>query len=94
MDITSVKRNQKVHNNYALVFQYIQTCVFYTNTVLLNWTRDGVADPWLIAIAMNNDHKIVTNNLQNNPKIPDIAKHFCVQYISLFDFMQAMNFRM
>ena len=95
--IPSVKRNQEVHDNYALVLQYIQTCGFYTNTALLNWA-------WLIATAMNNDYKIVTNeqpsgnlsrkNLQNNPKIPDVAKHFQVQCISLFDFMRAMNFRM
>ena len=102
--IPSVKRNQKVHDNYALVLQYIQTCGFYTNTALLNWARDGVADPWLIATAMNNGYKIVTNeqpsgnlsrkNLQNNPKIPDVAKQFKVQCISLFDFMRAMNFKM
>ena len=55
--IPSVKRNQKVHDNYALVLQYIQTCGFYTNTALLNWARDGVADPWLIATAMDNGYK-------------------------------------
>ena len=54
--IPSVERNQKVHDNYALVLQHIQTCGFYTNTALLNWARDGVADPWLIVTAMNNDY--------------------------------------
>ena len=102
--IPSVERNQKVHDNYALVIQYIQTCGFYTNNALLNWARGSVADPWLIATAMNNGYKIVTNeqpsgnlshkNLQNNPKIPDVAKHFNVQCISLFDFMRVMNFKM
>ena len=102
--IPSVKRNQKAHDNYALVLQYIQTCGFYTGNALLNWARDGVADPWLIATAMDNGYKIVTNeqpsgnlsfkNLQNNPKIPDVARYFGVQCISLFDFMRAMSFKM
>ena len=102
--IPSVARNQKIHENYSLVLHYIQMCGFYTDNALLNWSRDGIADPWLIATAMNNGYKIVTNeqpsgklsckNQQHNPKIPDVAKHFGVQCISLFDFMRDMGFKM
>ena len=100
----SVSRNQKVHDNYALVIQYIQECGFYKENAIQNWARENIADPWLIATAMSGDYKIVTReqptgnlsrkNLQGNPKIPDVAKIFDAQCISLFDFMLQTGFRL
>lgn len=104
VNVMSVSRNQKVHDNYAMVIQYIQQCGFYKENAVWNWGKESIADPWLIATAMSDDYKIVTSeqptgnlsrkNLQGNPKIPDVAKHFSVQCISLFDFMRAMNFQL
>lgn len=103
--VLSVSRNQKIHDNYARVLQYVQTCGNYKDNAILNWAKEDIADPWLIATAMSDDdYKIVTDeqsaggfskkNPHNNAKIPDVANYFGVKCITLFDFMRAMNFKL
>jgi hypothetical protein len=79
------------HKDYSqqwqTILEYIQSCGLYTDKALAEqtkgWVNDKIADPWLIAIAKENDLIIVTNE-QRNPnlnkgnlvgavKIPDIC---------------------
>ena len=59
--VLSVSRNQKIHDNYARVLQYVQTCGNYKDSAILNWAKEDIADPWLIATAMSDNYKIVTD---------------------------------
>lgn len=100
-----------VWQNYAKVIDYINNSGIYGGAGARDWSREGKADPILIAIAMSYDYKIVTsekftgefvslkdedgkatNKLKNpnystnkEPKIPDVAQHFGVSCISLYD---------
>lgn len=100
----STTDNQSAYVNYGQIIQYIENCRFYKSNALANWSKKENADPWLIAVAMTDDYIIVTfeqpskdlsrKNPRKKIKIPDVAKHFSAQCISLFDFMRAMNFKL
>lgn len=101
-NIFFVENDGEICKNYALIINYIRNCGFYKITALKSWS-EAIADPWLIAVAMSNGYKIVTdeqsagkNFSKKHPhgkvKIPDIAEHFKVQCITLFDFMRIKHF--
>ena len=89
---------------YAQILQYIQSNPLYKQDALMEWARDDIADPWIIAAAKNHGFTIVTFEVPNsNPdpkhgwkkaKIPDIAREFDVKTINLFAMMRALEFRL
>ena len=99
--ILTVRNNPKVLDCYAKIFQYLQNCNLYSDKALLKWAYVSIADPWIIASAMAYDYTIVKNEQSagkittksGNAKIPDVAKNFGVECITLFDFMRRMNFQ-
>ncbi len=79
------------HRNYAqqwqTILEFIQSCGLYKDKALTDqskgWANENIADPWLIAIAKEDDLIIVTNETRNPnlgkgsvvgaAKIPDIC---------------------
>lgn len=91
--------------NYGKVLNYVQSCGLYKNEALRNWSQAYVADPWLIAVAMDLNATIITEetpvgsglstkNPSRNAKLPDVAKNFGVKCENLFYFMRQMNFKL
>lgn len=89
---------------YTEVLQYIQDNPCYSIGALNAWSQETVADPWLIAVAKAEGYTIVTfelhhgNLTKNQPtpkvKIPDVAEHFGVETIDLFEMMHELELRL
>ena len=90
--------------NYGKVLTYVQDCGLYREEALRNWARGDIADPWLIAVAMETGAIIITEessagglsvkNKSKNAKLPDVANHFGVRCENLFYFMRQMKFKL
>ncbi len=90
-------------SKYAEVMQYIQQCGFYNTKGLSNWADIKIADPWLIAAAKVYDLSIVTfeiregnlssKNQTGKIKIPNVADHFGVDTLNLYDMMEEMGIK-
>ncbi|MBR3355085.1 MAG: DUF4411 family protein [Oscillospiraceae bacterium] len=90
--------------NYGKVLSYVQNCGFYREEALRNWAGGDIADPWLVAVAMEIGATIITEetsaggltvkNKSRNAKIPDVANHFGIKCENLFYFMRQMKFKL
>ena len=90
--------------NHQTIIQYIPKCGLYKAKAVTQWSGESIADPLLIATAIDFQFPIITlerptgnlspNQPSKNPKIPDVANNFGVECISLFDFMRKMNFKL
>ena len=90
--------------NYGKVLSYLQNCGYYREEALRNWAKGDLADPWLIAVAMETGATIITEetpagvltktNKSRNAKIPDVASHFGIKCENLFYFMRQMKFKL
>lgn len=95
--------NHKIYSQqWQEIISYIQSCGYYTDRALTDqskgWATDSVADPWLIAIAKQDNFTIVSeeNTIPNlgkgNPvrlaKIPDICQLQKVRCINKNQFFQ------
>ena len=96
------------HKNYATqwaqILQYIDDCEYYKEEALSadrGWAHEKIADPWLIAIAKEENLTIVTSEIRNpnlhNPngnkaaKIPDVCDDLDVDCIDMNDFFEKIN---
>lgn len=96
--------NPNIMKNYQDIMQYIQESGLYKKTAITKWASDSIADALLISTAIHFQYSIITferptGNLSlkqpsKNPKIPDVANHFGIKCISLFDFMREMKFKL
>ena len=94
-------REATILEQYANVLQYVQDCGYYNDTALANWSDLTVADPWLIAAAKakgfflvtfeTNIYNLDTRNKTKRVRIPDVANHFGLNTVKLFDMMRALN---
>lgn len=97
-------RENDILEQYGKVLQYVQECGFYNDTALSMWSQITVADPWLIAVSMAKGYKLVTfetnlHSLDSGSKtrrvrIPDVANHFNVEIVKLFDMMRDLEFHL
>jgi len=88
---------------YQDIMQYIGASGFYRDTALHTWAQAYIADPWLIAAAEANGYTIVTEEVPSgglsrktpnkSAKIPDVALHFGVKTIGVFELMRKLNIR-
>ena len=95
--------SKKVIANYSYVMNYIQECGYYNAKGLESWAKNEVADPWLIAAAMTYGYTIVsfercdgnlnTKVLRGKVKIPDVADHFDVACIDLYEMMRRLEIK-
>ena len=89
---------------YGQILQHIQSSQLYKTDALKEWSRNDIADPWLVAAAKSHEYCIVTLEVPNsnpdpknpwkNAKIPDIAKEFGVKTTNLFSMMRALEFKL
>lgn len=85
---------------YRDVLSFIQQSDQYSDATLRLWSRENVADPWLIAAAKVYGYTLLSfeqsagriTTRSNNPKLPDVAHHFQVPYTSLFNMMRNESF--
>lgn len=96
------RRESNIITNYSAVLTHIQNNNCYKPSALTEWSKDTVADPWLIATAKAKDYTIITfessikglnsHNPSKNAKIPDIAKVFGVKVENLYYMMRKLGF--
>ncbi len=97
------------HKNYAQqwqsVLEFVQSCGLYNDKALISqthgWANENIADPWLIAIAKEENLIIVSDetkisnlgkgNLVGLVKIPDICERQGVQCISRNEFFSEVG---
>jgi hypothetical protein len=94
--------NHEISNNYNCIIDYLSgSHTLYYPGAVTNWSRINVADGWLIATSMALGYDIVTfekpfeflgKKQTTNQKIPDVACHFNIKCINLFDMMRALKF--
>lgn len=103
-DIILSHKDISIINNYAAVLNHIQTCGFYKAKALSDWSKESVADPWLIAAAVTYGYTIITfetksGNLDaraqcGRAKIPDVSRKFGVKCENLFYLMRQLSFKL
>lgn len=94
-------KNESILSKYGEVIQHIQQNACYLPGALLEWSKDSVADPWLIASAASYGFTIITferpngglseKNPSKKPKIPDVAKEFNVNVQNLYYMMRQLK---
>ena len=98
-------KTPSILSNYRKVLSYVQNCGLYQKVALKDWSKQNIADPWLIAVAMELKATIISEetpvgsglsarNPSRNAKIPDVANHFDIKCERLFYFMRQMNFKL
>ncbi len=97
-------KKQSIILEYSKILNYIQKNPCYKDSALHEWSREIVADPWLIATASVYGYTLITLEEPNrglnsrtpskNAKIPDVANVFGVRVGSLFDMMRELKFNL
>lgn len=97
-------REPIILKKYSAILQYIQNNPCYKPSALTEWSRENVADPWLIAAASVYNYTLVTFEVPNkglntrnpskNAKIPDIAEEFDVEVVNLFHMMRRLDVKL
>ncbi|MGN0945942.1 MAG: DUF4411 family protein [Megasphaera sp.] len=86
---------------YSRVLQFLQDSPLYTPKALREWSKAGLADPWLIATAKAYDYTIITFEIPSGnidvkspsgrPKIPSIGSQFGIRCQNLYYLMRQMG---
>lgn len=97
-------RATPILQRYGQVLQHIQNNPVYKAAVLAEWSRETVADPWLIATAASYNYTIITfeeanrglssRNPSKNAKIPDVADAFGVKTEKLYYMMRELGLKL
>ena len=97
-------KENDIIEQYRQVIQYVQECGYYKDTALRSWSDLLAADPWLIAAAKARSYPLVSfetrsqsqdkNQKSKRVRIPDGAKFFNVEVVSLFDMMRELKFQL
>ncbi|MDR2572170.1 MAG: DUF4411 family protein [Oscillospiraceae bacterium] len=95
-------KNVEMVKKYSEILSYVQTCGFYKQKALAEWSDAKVADAWIVACAIVQNHTVVTfeepnGNLNKNypcsrAKIPEICDVFGIEYTNLFEMMRQLSF--
>ncbi|MDD6551468.1 MAG: DUF4411 family protein [Lachnospiraceae bacterium] len=91
-----VVHRQSYIAEYARIMNYIQSCGHYNDRATAKWSQAGHADPWIVAAGIHEAGTVVTfekSQTYNGSRmgkicIGEIADHFEVRYINLYDFMR------
>lgn len=104
LDIEVIDRREPlIVKKYSEIVEYLNVSTFYKPTALTEWSKDTVADPWLIATAAVYNYTLITFEKPSgglNPatpnkfaKIPDVANVFGVETRQLYYLMRSLNFK-
>lgn len=95
---------KEVVDNYGTVMRYLKNCGYYTDKGVNSWAQGDVADPWLVAVAMAYKYTVVTFEVGSGAlsvkvktgkvKIPDVAAHFNVECVDLYEMMRRLKIRL
>ncbi|GHU57002.1 hypothetical protein AGMMS49975_21540 [Clostridia bacterium] len=94
--------DNSILENLGNILDHLQNAGLYTDNALTEWSKNEVADPWIIATAMAKDYTVVTleqpnrnlgkGGLIKEAKVPDVCKHFDVPYIDLYTMLRRLKF--
>lgn len=97
-------REPRILQKYGAILQHIQDSPCYKPASLSEWSRESVADPWLIAAAATYNYTIITFEEANkglnsrspskNAKIPDVANEFGVKTEKLYYMMRELGLKL
>lgn len=97
-------RQQEIVNKYGEILTSIQNNPCYKESALHEWSKNKVADAWLIATAAVKGYTLITfekgndglssKNPSKKAKIPDIAAEFGVHTENLFYMMRSLGFKL
>lgn len=87
---------KEVVDNYCTVMGYVRNCGYYNTKGVNSWAQSDVADPWLVVAAMAYKYTVVTfevcsGALSVKVKIPDVAAHFNVECVDLYEMMRRLK---
>lgn len=98
------RREKKILEKYAEIVRYLQAAPVYKPSALTEWSRETIADPWLIATAAACHYTVITFEAHSgglnakNPnkfaKIPDVADVFGVKTQQLYYMMRTLDFKL
>lgn len=99
---TKKLKGEKHIKEYADVMNFIYSSSFFTDTAKHSWMGDKVADPFIIACAINTKSTVVTFENRKRPhknslpvtalKIPDICDLMDVKCIDLMTLFREIGF--
>lgn len=90
-----------IPDKYSDVLEHIQNNPCYKPDALQEWSKNNIADAWLIATAAVHNYTIVTFEARNigvnkfspssKAKIPDVASNFRIETVNLFEMMRRLK---
>lgn len=98
-----VTNKSNIVGHYGQIIQHLTSSPQYHPNAVKEWADIKIADPWLIAVALEKGYTIVSfeNKIPVQPlnpmkraKIPNVCEDFNVPYCDLFDMMTDLGFSM
>ena len=103
---TDLLQHEEYVDNWASIIEHVSSYGYYKKEALNSergWAQYRIADPWIIAIAKEGNHTIVTEELRNpnlnsntpsrNAKIPDVCDQLGIRCIDMNSFFREINLR-
>lgn len=97
-------RDESILAKYGEVLQYVQNSPVYKPSALTEWSKEDIADAWIIATAAVYGYTIISFETVNNglnsvnpsreAKIPDVAKEFGVDVKNLYYMMRVLQIKL
>lgn len=95
-----ILNHKSYSESWQIILEFVKSCGLYTDKALTDqakgWAQEGIADPWLIAIARQDELIVVSDetkianlgqgNLVSKVKIPDICDRQNVRCITMNEF--------
>lgn len=85
-----------IQNCFSELADFVQNCGRYKQQWIASFLSG--ADPWIIAYPMALGGKIVTfeksEPKSQRPKIPDIADHFGIEHLNLYEMLKQLGFKL
>lgn len=95
------RRENAIIENYSSIITYLNDSPLYSSKAVHQWSQDSVADPWIIAMAMVTNSKVVTFEKRkeslsekqptSSPKINNVCEEFGVSCIELYQMMRELK---
>jgi hypothetical protein len=99
--VISTRNSLQIIRGYGEVINLLGTDrEHFQPLALTEWSKESVADPWIIAAAQHMGSTVITfenyvqftpNQPTKKPKIPTVAKFFDVSCMTLFEFMRKVS---
>lgn len=97
------RQDALILQGYAKVLQHIESSPYYKESALREWSRDTVADPWLIATAGAKQYTLISLEVSAGSrsavkparmaKIPDVCRDLQVECHDLFYMMRCLGIK-